>query len=231
MRDEIQIGARFFKQETKMKKTAYFIVIVFAVSCPGVFAEEFSRIGLGAGISLLDIEPGTISDFDCEFDKAPMGDARLTFHITRSISFQLLGAYAKTEMRVMHDSKSGDFGELTQIPVRLTGRYRFSVSKTDLYVNLGLGCGYYFNEFDSDTREELDEFFALNLSADAKDSIGYHVNVGLEYYFTGNYAATLDFSAIFNKAEFELHWPGGETETKDVSLNASVFSGGFNFYF
>jgi len=71
----------------------------------------------------------------------------------------------------------------------------------------------------------------MNLTADAKNSFGFQLNVGLEYYFTPHYAATLDFTALFNKADFELSWPGGETETREVSLNASAFSLGFNVYF
>ena len=138
-------------REFDMKKciAAYIcsIVILF-FQCGSVLGQE-TGFGFGCGISLLDIEPGHFGNVENDFSPEAMPELNLTWNFTESLSVELSGAYVKTEMEVSHDSKSGKLGEITQVPIRLTGRYRFSVTQSNVFIHLGGGVGWYFNEFEN----------------------------------------------------------------------------------
>ncbi len=207
------------------------MIVILFFHHGNVMGQE-TGFGFGCGISLLDIEPGHFGNLDNDFSPAAVPDLNMTWNLTELLSLELSAAYVKTEMEVSHDSKSGKLGEITQFPVRLTGRYRFSVTKSNVFIHLGGGVGWYFNEFENNEKTDgIGEFFGMNVSAQMEDSIGTHLNVGIEVIFWQNYALGLDVTAVFNESDFDLAWPDGETETKAVSMNASMLTVGFSFYF
>lgn len=222
-------------REFDMKKSFGAVVctaVFLFFQCGNVWGQE-TGFGLGCGISLVDIEPGHFGNMDNDFSPVAMPELDLTWNFTESLSVELSGGYIKTDMEVSYDSKSGKLGEITQIPIRLTGRYRFPVTKSNVFIHLGAGAGWYLNEFENNESENegIEEFFGMNVSAQMEDSIGAHLNVGIGVVFWENCGLDLDVTAVFNEPDFELVWPDGETETKAVSMNASLLTLGFTLYF
>ncbi len=214
------------------------IVMIFLFTCvsalwpdSGAFAKDFKRFALGGTVSYFDIAPSTIEDVDVEYDQAALLKGDFSLFFSERYALEISAGSIKTEMEVNHDSKSGLFGELEQSQILLTGRFRFPIDKFDAHAYLGAGAGYYFHEFENTGHEAISEFFAVNVSAEADDSIGFHLNVGGEFHITGNLAFIVDIMCVFNRADFYLTTTGLETETEEVSLNTSVFGLGFKYYF
>ncbi len=215
-----------------MKKiTGLFFICFVLLFCTSTFAEEFNRFGLGIKVAYQDFEPGTFGDVNFEFDRTPLGGINLTYHLHKSYSLELSTDYNKSDMVLEYDTKDGVFGDLAQQSVSITGRFRFLINRTNSYIHLGVGGGYFYNEFTTHEQEEVSDFFALNQSAVSENSIGFHFLTGIEIFITPHYAVNLEVKSIFNKANFDITYLDLTTETKEVALNASIYTIGFKYYF
>lgn len=223
-----------------MKKVAgTFVICAILFFCTPVSAKDFNRFGIGANIAYQDFEPGNFGDVDFNFKRTLLGNVTLTCYLLENYSIELSGGVNKSDMSVEYDEKnidldragSGVLGDLEQKSIALTGRFRFKINRTESFIHIGAGVGYYFNDFTTRNREELSDFFALNQSAESDDSIGFHLLGGTEIYITPQYAVCLELKCIFNQAEFEITYPDATVETKDVALNAAVYSLGIRYYF
>lgn len=215
-----------------MKKIAGTILICTIVFfCTHAFAQDLNRFGIGLNVAYQDFEPGNFGDVDFNFKRTALGNVTLTYHLNRSYSIELSGGVNKSDMMLEYDDKSGVLGELEQESIALTARYRFIINRTQSYVHIGGGAGYYFNEFTNIDRDGIDDFFALNQTAESDNSIGVHFLVGAEIYVTPHVAVCLELKCIFNKADFEVTYPDEAVEINEVALNAAIYSLGLKYYF
>jgi outer membrane protein len=208
-----------------------FILFFTFCFCQSAFAEEMNKIGVGLSIAYLDYEQGTIADVEFKNSKTPVYSLNLTYHFTPKWSVEMGAETRKSEVTVMADGYSGVFGEIKQDSFYATGRFRFRITRTDSFIHLGAGVAYYLNEFESEYREEPDDFFPLNIIAESENSFGIHLNVGAEIYITDHWAINLDLKSVFTNAEFNFTYPDSTTEREDVALNGASYSVGFKYYF
>ena len=214
----------------KQKISGCLLIIALFIS-QSAFGEETGRLGVGASIAYMDYEPSTIADVDFELAKTPVYAVNFTLHFTENYSVEAGGETRKSEMEVSVDSDSGIFGELTQKSIYATGRYRFRITRTNTFIHLGLGAAYYQNNFDSSVQDEASDFFPLNMTAESKNSLGFHANVGVEIFITEHYVMNVDLKSVFNNTDFVFTYPDGAEETGEVALNGAVYLIGFKYYF
>ena len=224
-----------FNLEKKMKKrfltTISIIICLFFLNTPGV-AQEKKKFAFGIRGADLRIGTAAIGDVNGNFDEAAVIDAHIIYFFKNKYSLELSATTVKTGMAVEVNSTSGAFGDITQIPIMLTGSYHLPINKGNGRFYLGAGVGYFLNDFDNITRNETADFFALNIKADVENSVGGHFTVGSEFFFFKHWALNLDLKGIFNKAEFTLTPTGGsDPETRDMALNAFVIGLGIRYYF
>lgn len=171
-----------------MKKIRVLVVVVLAVAIVLTgqqgFAQE-KRVAVGVRAAYNSYEGGDIQLFwpsDTDYDNAIGLSADITYFFSESFSCELGLGYQKTDMEVADIIGAGGYGELTQIPVLLTGRYHFAPSdKTTIYV--GLGIGYYIH--DMKNADGIGDYFdgaPPGVNAFADDAFGYHVNAGMECF-------------------------------------------------
>ena len=213
-----------------MKKkvvVVFFVVALLLFLSQVSFAQEAGKLGIGARVSYVNYSGDDfINDHDekvnIDFDEVAMYGLNVTYFFHKYFSTELSVDYSKTDVWV-----SGTFrgvatneidGEVTQIPVLLTGRLHIPVNNiVSPYV--GAGVGYYFNDYDP--KDAADK-------ATVDDSFGFHVNAGVEFFFAENYAVNLDLKYIWNDVDFPD--PDEPTE-QEISMDAFVAGIGFKYYF
>jgi outer membrane protein W len=196
--------------------TSFFVVATLVLIFGQIsFAEDMKgRVGLGARLAHVDYV-----EHDDEPDDAVMYGINLTYFAHRYFSFELSADYTESDVELSVLGLSGNDGDLTQVPVLLTGRMHFSTNpKVSPY--FGGGVGYYFNSIDSDRAVA---------KTDVDNSIGYHVSAGVEIFVAENAAINLDFRYIWNKIDAEVKPPG--FADGEFDLNAFVAGLGFKYYF
>lgn len=179
-----------------MKKAQALVVVVLAVVVVLMgqlaFAQE-KRFAIGVRAAYNSYDGGDIELFlpsEADYDFAIGISAGVTYFLSKSISLELDVGRQETTMKVEETdvffgfNAAYDYGELTQIPVLLTGRYHFTPSdKTTLYA--GLGIGYYIHDIKKDdTRGGFFNGAPPGVEAFADDGFGYHVNTGIECFLS-----------------------------------------------
>ena len=213
------------------------VTIIGVIMVCGLFlyqpaiAGDAKKFSIGAIVSYYNTSSSEVGEVDANFDTVPTIGLACTYHLNKFISLELSSQFIQTDLDVEHDDKSGNLGKVKQIPILLTGRLQHLINNTNVSIYLGIGGGYFINDFDQNQRQDLAEFFGVNVQADINNSIGWLANVGAEMPFKDHYAVYADLKVIFNKAEFDLTYPDLTRDTKDVALNASIFGVGFKYYF
>jgi outer membrane protein len=181
------------------------------------------RFGIGVRVGYGDYsdDDQTFSGgkVELESDGAFMYGVNLTYFLHEYFSLELGVDYSETDVYLNYSSgMSGKAGELEQIPVLLTGRMHFSTNhKVTPY--LGVGIGYYFNDFDNDSGSP---------NIDIDDSFGFHVNGGLEVFITDDAAINLDMKYVWEEVDVDNNFPGSDEEFKRNQFVAGV---GLKYYF
>jgi outer membrane protein len=181
------------------------------------------RFGIGVRVGYGDYsdDDQTFSGgkVELESDGTFMYEVNLTYFLHEYFSLELGVDYTETDVYLNYSSgMSGKAGDLEQIPVLLTGRMHFSTNhKVTPY--LGVGIGYYFNDFDSDSGSS---------NIDVDDSFGFHVNGGLEVFITDDAAINLDMKYVWEEVDVDNNFPGSDEEFKRNQFVAGV---GLKYYF
>jgi outer membrane protein W len=225
-----------------VKKTRVLVVVVLAVVIvlkgQLVFAQE-KRFAVGVRAAYNSYEGGDIELFlpsHADYDIALGISAGVTYFFSKSFSLELDVGRQETTMKVEEfdvffglDTVS-DYGELTQIPVLLTGRYHFAPSdKTTVYV--GLGIGYYIHDMkNADGDGDFFDGAPPGVNAFADDGFGYHVNTGMECFLSPSVALNIDLKYVM--LDVDIGFKGAGYDVKDnTSLNAFVTGFGIKYYF
>lgn len=205
---------------------ALYVAVLLLVFGQTGFAQEAGKLGIGARISYVNYSGDDfINEHDekvnIDFDEVAMYGLNVTYFFHKYFSAELSVDYAKTDLYVSGTfrgvAQTWNDGELTQIPVLLTGRLHIPVNNiVSPYV--GAGVGYYFNDYDP--KHPADK-------ATADDSFGFHVNAGVEFFLAENYAINLDLKYVWNDVDF----PDPGEPTEEISMDAFVAGIGFKYYF
>jgi outer membrane protein len=174
--------------------------------------------GIGARISFLAPEDDTVEGIKFDPDTTALFEGIAQYLVNEWFSLELGVGYSKTDVDAEAFGLSLDFGEFEQIPIRLTGRfhYWFANSRATLYG--GGGVGYYINDFELSS---LVISAVPSASADVDDSFGFHVNAGVEFFFTDNMALDLDLKYVWSEADFDFRDSSG-VDTVEMDLNGFV---------
>jgi outer membrane protein len=219
----------------KMKKHALLLFIVTAFllfsSNVGLAQDNAGKFGVGARVAYVNYSDDEYDIFGLDIDEKPddaaMYGGNLTYFFHKYFSVELSVDYVSTDVEVSALGMSTDVGELTQVPVLLTGRMHFSTNpKVSPY--LGGGVGYYFNDFDS-KRAVAESIYGPGAKMDVDDSVGYHVDGGVEVFVTEHAAINLDIKYTWNEIEFSVNVPGFDDE--EVEANAFIAGAGIKYYF
>lgn len=192
------------------------------------FAQDMEgKIGLGARVAYVNYTEDEYDaygeELDTEADDAAMVGINLTYFVHRYFSFELSADYVETDLEI----SGADAGELTQIPVLLSGRMHF---KTNPNVNpyLAFGVGYFFNDFDSNP-QTIKSFYGSGADADVDSGLGYHLGGGIEFFISEKSAVNLDLKYIWTDFDAAVNVPGFTEE--EFEINPFVMGLGIKYYF
>ena len=213
----------------KKKVVVVFFVVALLLFLGQVsFAQEAGKLGIGARVSYVNYSGDDLNELDdagqrinIDFDEVAMYGLNVTYFFNKYFSAELSVDYTETDVDVSGTwhgvAQTFNVGEITQIPVLLTGRLHIPINNiVSPYV--GAGVGYYFNDYDA--KDATDK-------STADDSFGFHVNAGVEFFFAKNYAINLDLKYVWNDVDFTC--PGEPTD--EISMDAFVAGIGFKYYF
>ena len=185
--------------------------------------------GFGARVSYLKYNDDSLFGSDFEPDGAAGFGINYTYIYDYYISFEFSADYIKTdtELNDFGPPYPFDVGDLTQIPILITGRlHPFVSNRITPYFSAGLG--YFFNHIDSNrnTAETLSSVSGARF--DVTDSFAGFVGGGVEVFLSDNYALNLDLKYIWTQFEVELI-----PVSQDVELDVDPFVAGlgFKYYF
>ena len=205
------------------------------------FAQDMEgRLGLGARMAFVsyggDSYNYSIYDTDfkieTDFDYAPMYGGNLTYFVHKYFSFELSVDRVETDVDLKISVPGFPIktvvgvGEMEQLPILLTARTHFSTNpKVNPY--FGVGIGYYLNDFHSNdlVRAALPPGGRLDID----DSLGFHINTGVEIFLNERFALNLELKYVWNDTDLKLKFPDAAEEV-DFRLDAFVAGAGFKIY-
>ena len=215
---------------------AYYDRVGAGSANPGIHSPSNSsqslrgKFGIGARVAHVFYLDDHYYEFGVKIEEEPddavMYGINCTYFLHEYFSLELSADYVETDVELSVLGLSGNVGQLTQVPVLLTGRIHFSTSsKVSPY--LGGGVGYYFNDFDSE-RVITEFLYGPGADIDVDESIGYHVAGGVEVFVSDNAAINLDLRYVWNEIDAEINLSGFGDEELDV--DAFIAGLGFKFY-
>ena len=194
-------------------------VFLLFLSQHGFAQNPEDKVGLGLNVSYMSIA----DDEDAEYDTAVLIGANLTYVFTKAFSVEISAGYSKTDIDYDLGGNSINIGEFTSYPILLIGRFHFPIGKT-VSPYIGGGAGYFVNSFDLNQSN-----FIAGVNMDAENSVAFHINGGIEFFYSSNLALSLDVKYIWNEAEFRS--TGVMPFEGDADLNTLLLGTGFKYYF
>ena len=210
-------------------------IIVFCVAALLLFSVNASfaqgpekKWGIGARISYYAPDDSSIGGVTFDPDENVLFEGNLTWLATNWLSLEFTAGYTKTDVNAKAFGVSFEFGEVSQIPLLLTGRLHWwsSDSKWTLYG--GGGIGYYSN--DADLSSIVLATYPGS-TVDLDNSFGFHLAAGLEGFFAESWAINLDLKYVWNEADVRFTFPGLGSAAGDAELDAFVVGIGVKYYF
>jgi len=207
---------------------ALYVAVLLLVFGQTGFAQEAGKFGIGARVSYLNYSGDDLNELDeagqridVDFDEGTMYGLNITYFFNKYFSTELSIDHIETDLDISGTwygaAKTQNVGEITQIPVLLTGRLHIPINNS-ISPYVGAGVGYYFNDYDP--KDAADK-------ATADDSFGFHANAGVEFFLAENYAVNLDLKYVWNDVDFQ----DPDDTTQEISMDAFVAGIGFKYYF
>ena len=225
-----------------MKKNcivSFFVIASFLLIFSHLsFAQDMKgRLGLGARMAFVsyagDSYDISFYDVETDFDYAAMYGGNLTYFVHKYFSFELSVDHVETDVDLKISVPGYPIktvvgvGEVEQLPILLTARTHFSTNpKVNPY--FGIGIGYYLNDFHSN--DLVRSVLPPGGKLDIDNSIGFHINTGVEIFLNERFALNLELKCIWNETDLKAKAPGYLTEEVDFQLDAFVAGAGFKIY-
>ncbi len=202
------------------------LLLVFA---PMAMAQEEGKAGLGIDLGYVLPQGDSIADddivIDADFNSTWTLGLSGTYWFADQFSLELAVEYLKTGLDFKVPGVATlDVGELQQIPILLTARFH-PVDLDNFSPYIGVGAGYYINDFDTSKTLEVDAEDELEADSNA----GFHIAAGGEYFVDDNIALNLDLRYQFNQIKLKVKSDPNDSENLDV--NAFVAQVGLKYYF
>ena len=215
-----------------LKEVVFAFVLVFFLGFTQSAVADKDGFSISGFAGYYNTSSSVFIDSDVHFETLPAYGGAITYHFSSRISAELSATAYDSVVDVAWDDKYERLGQIKQTALFYTVRYQFPIRKSNSHIYLGLGAGYFDNEFDHFNRSEFHEFFGVNIqSAKINDSVAYLANVGSEMRLSKHFAAYLDLKVIFNQPKFDIILYDGTAAEKDVGMNASLFVLGAKYYF
>jgi len=163
---------------------------------------------------------GTPVSFEAD-DNIGIG-LNLTHYFNNIFSLELAAEYFKTDMDINALGRSANILELMQYSFLVTGRFHLPLKTDKISPYLGLGAGYYVNDFDSTVS---------SITANLDNSLGFHVKVGSEFIVAEHFMLNLELMYIWNEAEGEINITGLPLHKGDIELDTIKFGIGLKYFF
>ena len=194
------------------------VILTIFINSIGYAQTPHKKWRVGGRISVLTLEDDTIQSVTFDPDVTALFEGIAQYFVNDWFSLGFSVGYSNGDIDAEENGLSVEFGQLQQIPMRLTGRFHnwFLDSKASYYG--GGGVGYYINDFDSTTAVLSSD---PNASVDVDNSFGFHLDAGVEYFFTANWALDLDMKYVWNQVDFDFIDSTG-LETIGIDLDGFV---------
>ncbi len=217
-----------------MKKTIFAMLCwaAFFVSCNVSFAQDLDKkFGLGLRLAYMNLSDDQIGTTNLTYREGILFEGVLTYYFNKSFSLEFIGGYNNTtinrEFTYLGTRYGVEMGELRQIPVLLNAHYTFwPLSELAIYV--GGGVGYYLNDI---TLSDAAKIVLPNFDVEIDNSLGFQVNVGVDFFLNDKIAMNWDVRYAWNKADYVEKDAGSPDTVAELDLNAFVFGIGFKYYF
>lgn len=217
-----------------MKKSiwALFFLVVFSST---VYADP-PKFGVGLRVGHNFYQDGNLSfsgsgatgNVDYSNKSSWIYGINGTYQHNENFSIELaLDRTVKSQSDFKIGAISWNVGDIQQTPLTLTARFHWPIGLFSPYI--GAGLGYYWNSFDKNNA-----FWNTAATVNMDNSVGYHVNMGAEYFLdtTKNLALNLDFKYIWNKADMTAANAGaGVRLDGSMNLDSFVAGLGIKYYF
>ncbi len=208
-----------------MRKLSVLCAICFfllAASGSAFSQEVTNTIGIGAGAFYYSPQSEDLFGANADIDDDLALGLSLTYIVIPNFSMEFAWHYFKTDVK----GDSFELGELTVMPLMLTGQFRLTpIGPVIPYV--GGGVGYYINEFD-ESSEAKDKAEVKDIDID--NSLGLHINAGLDWFLTDDFALNLDARYIWTEADIEGEEEGSNV-IDEIDFEALTIGSGIKFYF
>lgn len=217
-----------------MKKFVWACLFLMIFSSTG-FADS-PKFGIGLRVGHNFYQDGTLSfsgsgatgNVDYSNKSTWIYGINGTYQPNENFSLELaLDRTVKSQSDFKIGGISWNVGDIQQTPLTLTARFHWPIGLFSPYI--GAGLGYYWNTF-----SQNNDFWNPAATVDMDNSIGYHVNVGAEFFLddTKNLALNLDFKYIWNKADMTAANAGaGVRLDGSMNLDSFVAGLGIKYYF
>lgn len=172
----------------RQKRTWFMIVSLAMVSLmlsgfTTAFASASQSKGGGIGVDV-----GYAMFTEEQFNGGVAAGLSFFYSLSDSFRVELRGGFISNQVENAAEGLSE--GKLTMIPIQLSFHYRFKVSnKFRPYV--GGGIGYYLNNFSLEGESQWQEL-GFDITDEVDHAFGYHLGIGLDYFFNPRTAFTLD---------------------------------------
>lgn len=182
--------------------------------------------GLGFRVSYASIEDTAFNvggtSVSLESDANIDLNLNLTHVFNEIFSLELGAGIFRTDIDVSALGVSASIIEFTQYSFLATGLFHLPLKTKKISPFLGIGAGYYVNDFGSSTSA---------IRASLNNDFGFHVKAGCEFFVTERSAINLEAMYIWNEAEGEIYISGLPLYKGDIELNTFKLGVGFKYYF
>jgi outer membrane protein len=186
-----------------MKKYLMFacLLVIVMFGTADAMAESIAgRFGVTGRLGFLIPHDSDFEDFKLETDAAFVGGGGLIYGIDRMFAVELDITRSEFGSNRVSGRNTGDFG-ITDIA--LGAQYRFNVQNPKLLPYLGAGLDILLTDYTTE----------FGVKAKVDDTVGIHLNGGLDYFFLKAIAVNVELKALVTAA---------------ADINAGVFTGHFD---
>ena len=210
------------------------IAAVFVITLGGsaMAMEPKGKLGLGLEVGTYNLMDADVPNWpagELQFDNVVFFGGNVTYFPADFFSVELGSDWIVTDIASNPTPSGNDWGELTQVPILLTGRFHIP-NKTIMSPYLGFGFGYYFNNFDVNARVK-ERMLPLYYAVEVEDSFGFHINGGMEIFATDFLAFDIDLKYVWNNVEYQETMNSIVTADDEFETNAFSAGLGIKYYF
>ncbi len=212
-----------------MRKLSILCIICFfmLITVNLVSAQDVAnKFGIGANVFYYFPQEDNLFGTSIDVEEDIALGLNFTYIVIPQFSLELTWHYFETDI----EKDGAALGEINSLPLLLTAQYRI-IPEGPVVPYVGVGVGYYINDLDvkSEARAQAK---AANISypTDIDNSLGLHLNAGLDWFLTESFALNLDARYLFSEADIEGQGTSSDT-SDEIDLDSLLIGAGVKVYF